>query len=83
MVFIYTGSKEKSSQHFYTLRKKGQTSYEVAQVYLWVGIICLEVQLVSNCQTFLFHRELVGVAVAVLTDSSKVGAGGTDHSHRN
>lgn len=55
----------------------------MAQVYLWVGIICLEVQLVSNCQTFLFHRELVGVAVVVLTDSSKVGVGGTDHSHRN
>lgn len=43
-------------------------------MYLWVGIICLEVQLVSNCQTFLFHRELAGVAVAVLTDSSKGGA---------
>lgn len=43
----------------------------MAQTYLWVGIICLEVQLVFNCQTFLFHRELVGVAMAVLTDSSK------------
>ena len=44
-------------------------------MYLWVGIICLEVQLVFNCQTFLFHRELVGVAMAVLTDSSKAGRG--------
>lgn len=45
----------------------------MAQTYLWVGIIRLEVQLVFNCQTFLFHRGLVGVAMAVLTDSSKAG----------
>lgn len=75
MVFIYIqGLKKRAPNIFILCEKRGKLHRKWRKRYhLWVGITCLEVQLVSNHQTFLFHRELVGVAVAILIDSSKGG----------